>query len=409
VRVSTDRTPGMRFRYSSVVVLLMMLFAPGSAFAQRTYVLGATIDAVGGLDNNAQFNLGGQSGESDPMYSLYPGMTLQSRTARSVLGLGYAFGWNRVQATLPNDSKSHSASANLSTELGPRSNLRIGESFSISDDLQSFYALRGVELVEETLVFFFQPVAVHQSVRTNKANMGLEHRLNERSSLSLSADHSLVWYGANSGFAGLSDQHVTSGGFTYSRQINERTNWSLGYSASYFNFAEYSTAWSNAVQIGLTSRVAKDTTLSLSVGPSHVKNLNASGGNMSYQASASLAKRIERNSFHLTVSQDSANASGLGSISKTRRVTAGFSRTFGRRVSAFVDASAFDSSGVLGNPYDTRGTTATGNLGFILARNLSLHGGVQFQRYTQAEPHNFSQKRVFFSVRYSHQDLWRSN
>jgi hypothetical protein len=208
---------------------------------------------------------------------------------------------------------------------------------------------------------------------------------------------------------GLSNLQTISANATYTRRINERTSWNVGYSGSYFSFDKFNSAVSTAVTVGLSSTVAKNTSVNVSAGPSRVNNLGVPGNNTSLVASLSITRKIKENNFHASISNNNATASGVGSVSNTRSLTAGISRELGRRVSVFADFSAFDGTGVVGNPFRTRGTSATANMGFSLARNLSLQGGIQYQRYTQPSPYAYSQRRAFVSLRYSHPNLLRSH
>ena len=393
---------------ASVFAALFLLMGRGApVYAQHVNSLSATVDLAGGLDSNPGGNVIGTTSQANGFYSVYPMLSLNSRTARSSLNLAYAFGWNQFVSELPSNSTTHTVNLSWSREFSPRWDISLGESYSQSNDLQTFYALRGIEVLEEDVVFYFSPIATDQTVRTNSLNFSVNHVISPRSSLSLYANHSMGLYEDTSAGTGLSNQHTASGGLTYSRRISDRTSWQVGYTASRFGFDRFSGAISSAINVGMTHLVAKDMSLSLSVGPSHLKHAGGDGSNIGYSASASLSKAIERNSFHATYSQDHAMTTGLGSVSRGRRVSVGFSRTFNRRVNAFTDVSAFEGQALIGEPFDSRGMSATGNVGITLARNLSLHGGVQFQRYTEPAPYAVTQKRVFASLRYSHPDLLR--
>ena len=397
-----------RTRSAAVLVLLLGLSAP--LYSQRTYNVNGTIDVVGGFDSYPPSTGVPTGGDvpTDPFYGVLPGISLQSRTARTVLNATYGFGLNHYASELPRDSKSHSASLSLSRDLGPRWTFTVTDWFSRTDDLFTYYALLGVELVDEDLVLYFSPVAANQTLTTNRVGASFSHQLSPRSSITFGGEHGLGYYGNDADLVGLSDQNQFSGNFGYSRRITDRTSLTVSYNAGYFAFDKFNSAVSNAVTAGLSSIIAKDTTVSLSVGPSHVRNIEVNVDNLSYQASASLTKAIKGNSFHFTLSQGNATTSGVGTISSTRSASAGISRTFGRRVSVFADASAFQGTGIIGNPFNTKGTTITGNVGLAIARNLSLQTGVQFQRYMQPSPYAFTQKRLFASLRYTQPNLLRS-
>jgi hypothetical protein len=128
-----------------------------------------------------------------------------------------------------------------------------------------------------------------------------------------------------------------------------------------------------------------------------------------YNTSASLQKRFrstsaQTNSIVLRYIQTSGDASGLGSVSNTRQ--AGFSlRRDTRSMTAFVDISAFETTGTLGNSLNARGIQGTATIGVPLTQTLSIQGGAQYQQYDHTSPYAFSEKRVFVSLRYTNPTL----
>lgn len=391
---------------AGLVFLLIGCSVP--AFAQRITTVGTTIDVVGGLENLPASGLPGESSQMQEFYGLLPGINLSSTTARTTIGATYSYGWNRFGGDLPRTTSSHAGSVSLTSQLNPRWNLSLTDYYSRTNDIYTFYALRGVEIVEDSLVFYFSPTATGQAFTTNSVAFNLNHDLSARSTLSFQAAHSLGRYEMDETLPGLSDQHNVSGGVSYSRQINDRTSWNLGYTTAFYSFDKFNSAISNAVNVGLSSRLTKNTTASLSVGPSHVKNLHVEVNNTSYQATASLSQNVKENYFHISFSTGNSTSTGVGSLSSSRSVTGGFSRGFGRRVNLFASASAFQGTGIVGNPLNSKGTSLTGNVGFLLAKNLSLQTGALYQRYTQPAPYSYTQKRVFVSLRYSQPNLVRT-
>jgi hypothetical protein len=101
----------------------------------------------------------------------------------------------------------------------------------------------------------------------------------------------------------------------------------------------------------------------------------------------------------LYYTQSSGESSGLGSISDTRKAGFSMSRS-GKTATAFIDISAFETRGRLDNTFSARGVAGTVSIGVPLTRTLSVAGGAQYQQYDHTSAFNFSQKRVFFSLRY---------
>jgi hypothetical protein len=384
--VSSLRTFLVGVSLTGITVSMIGLCLP--AYAQRVTSVGGSVDVGTGLDNYpiATATGTGASSNSDSFYNISPSVSLSSKTTRSSLNLAYAFGWNRFNNEPPRNTTTHSVSFGVTRQLSSRWNMQVGESYSLSNDLQTFYALSGIALEQDTLVYFFHPVTTNTSVGYNSLNVSFDHKFSPRSQLSFGAGHTMGLYGdSESALVGLSDQQTFSANASYSRRINDRTSWNVGYSGSYFTFDKFNSAISTTVTVGLSSTVAKDTTLSISAGPSRVNNL------------------------HFSISTGNAMSSGVGSVSSTRSAAAGFSRSIGHRTNVSADFSAFDGTGLVGNPYNTRGMSATGNMGFTVMKNLSVQGGVQFTRYTRPSPYAYTQKRLFVSLRYSHPNLLRSH
>jgi len=76
-------------------------------------------------------------------------------------------------------------------------------------------------------------------------------------------------------------------------------------------------------------------------------------------------------------------------------------------MSLFASASTFSSGGVLDNEFDSKGAGATANLGYAVSRKVSLQVGGQFQRYFEPSSYKFTQKRLFFSLRYSEPNFFQ--
>ena len=396
----------IRVSMTGIAVVLLGCCLP--AHAQRVTSLDASIDVSGGLNNYPVNTAAGESSHSEGFYSVSPSGTVTSRTARSTLTFGYSLGWSHYGGNQQRNSTSHSFSLSWSRQMGPRWNMRVGEYYSMTSDIRTFYALRGLAVEDEAVVLYFYPVTTNSPIGTNSLSFSVDRKLSTKSSLSFGVSHSMGIYPDEIAFAGYSDLQTISWNGSYSRSLDDRTSWNVGYSGSYFSFDQFQSAISSAVTVGVTRLVAKNTTFNISAGPSRVNNLNFPGSNTTLTASLSVSHKIKENSFHFSLGNNNATTSGVGSVSSTRSVSAGVSRPLGRRMNVFGDFSAYDGTGIVGNPFNTRGMSATANLGYTLARNLSLQGGFTYQRYIRPAPQAFGERRLFVSLRYSHPNLLRS-
>ena len=72
----------------------------------------------------------------------------------------------------------------------------------------------------------------------------------------------------------------------------------------------------------------------------------------------------------------------------------------------FLDVSAFDTSGILGNTFSQRAVTATASLGLVLPKHWSAQVGGFYQAYDHTSTFAFTEKRAFISLRYDNPNLW---
>jgi hypothetical protein len=384
---------------------LILVFALAATLnAQRRYAVGPVIDLVGGGSNRpaGAISLGSGSQRFFLFYGVYPSITMTSRGARSVVDASYAFGLNRTETDQSINSQSHTASLRLSTRVSPSWNVSLSESFTATSDAATFNALRGVpRSPEDPLVF--NPVAIHALARTNNTSILADYTLSDKSAISISGAHTVRNYsGLGTTGGGLSDQQHTSGGIAYARTVGH-AKWSLGYTGSYFDFANFSSTQSHVSRVGYSDRIVPGLTFQVNVGVSYLKSRGAETNYVGYNTSASLQKTITGASFSMYYTQDSGRPTGLGSISDARRVGLTINRA-GRNATLFVDVSVFDTRGSLGNIFNTRGASAAANFGIPLTRTVSLQAGAQYQR--QNSTLGFTQKRLFVSLRYNNPNLW---
>jgi hypothetical protein len=182
----------------------------------------------------------------------------------------------------------------------------------------------------------------------------------------------------------------------------------LQYNTAYFTFTAFDNTQSQAINVGYEHRFSSNLQFQATAGPSYVNSRQAKGSYVSYNASAKLQQTLKAATLSAYYTHTSGNATGLGSISNTQ--TAGFAvnHVIGENMNLSTNLSAFDIQGQFGNLYNSRGVSAAAMIGIALNREVSLNWGGQYQRYVQAAPFGFDQKRLFISIRYSDPSLWRS-
>ena len=407
------------FRSRLWSLALILTFA-ASAHAQRRYSLGTAVNLTGGLANNLYGFAAPVQSPNQPLsrfYGAFPSVSLVSTGAHSVLDTSYSFGFNRTRTGQNLDQQSHAASVNLSNTLSSAWKLDLSDTFMSSSNASTFNALRNVATAPTT-TFVFSPVTTQFMSRSNTANAAATYQYTDHSSLAFTMAHNFLDYGSGNGFASgaLLKQQRFSGDIAYNYRTARQESWTLGYSAAYFNFLQSENAYSQTAHAGYSNNVFRDFKLSFSAGISDIQSLSTQspgtqspgtgGGHIGYNSSASLGKQITNSYFLLNYTQTSGEMTGLGTLSDTRRAGVSFNHA-SRRASEFVDISAFDIKGVLGNPYSLRGASATGSFGLVLAKDWSVQIGGIYQKYDTASSFGFAQKNVFISLRYNNPTLWK--
>ena len=341
-----------------------------------------------------------------PFYATYPSIQMTSTGEHSVLQSSYAFGYDRMQGSSPWSSRSHAATSSLAIQAGAKWRVNLSESFNLTSDLATFNGIRGVTLFDQGFNFPFYPVTSQHSVKTNDASFGTDYTFNDKSSVSVSFSHDVRYYGDAAIAGRLSDQQRASGNVRYSRRVNQRNTWSLGYTGTYLQFRDFENAVSQSATIGYSRQFTPYLTLSMNAGPSRVENLKSKDARASYNADVSLEERFKKASFSVYFSQYGGDTSGLGSVSDTRR--AGLNvRLDSTHATLFVDVSVFDSKGKLDNINNTRGAAASASVGLPLNRTFSVNAGGQYQQYDHTAEFGFEQKRLYVSLRMEAPSLWR--
>lgn len=395
---------------SFLLVLLAFLSFNVVARAQQTgNALGVTIDLVAGGDNSPSA-LGGDVANKrlSLFYGGFPSFALSTSNSRSAFNLSYTFGFNRTERESNHDAQSHRASLNYSRLLSPKTRITFAESFEWTADAATFNGLRGVAPEVQNFNFIFYPVAVQQVARTGNSSIAIDYSINDKSSVSTSGAFNIRNYGSTAPFgSSLLNQQGGTGTFAYRRRTTQRDTWSFSYAGSYFVFNGFDNTSSNTVTLAYSNQISTHWNLQMSVGLSEARNLRLGSNYVGYDSSVGIQRTIKKtNSLSLNYSQVTGQPTGLGAISDYRRIALNASHT-GRHLALFADASAFDSQGTLGNVFNSRGTSAAGNIGFIFSRYVSLQLGGQFQKYQQRAPFGFSQKRLFLSLRFNNPKLMR--
>ena len=379
----------------------------------RKYVVGTTVDFVSGGNGQSAAGIGvtdGSNQASSFFYEVYPSIQMRSTGEHSTLEVSYAFGFSRVSSGLNYNSNSQAVSTKLSTSLSPKWKVSLSDSFQMTSNFMTFNTTRGVTSSPDGFHFLFNPVTINQSSQSNNATITADYARNEKSTLSVSGSYSVLKYPQQTLLGGsLSDQQRISESITYSQRTTQRDTWSVAYATGYLNFQQFENAVSHTFSGGYSRQIRPTLTVRFTAGPTYVQTPGSgpAGSYKSYNTQVTVQKLIKANPFSFYYGHDSGETSGLGSISDNDRVGFNTSRIIGNNANLFVDVSAFNARGRLGNPYSARGMSAAVTLGVPLTRMLSLQWGGQYQHYSQTSLFGFEQKRIYVSLKINAPELWK--
>ena len=373
---------------------------------QREYLIGPSINVVGGGDNAPAAAAGfTRDRQLQYFYGVFPSLTLVSTRATSSFNASYAFGTQWTETSPRSRSDSHSGAISLTQALTRRWNVTLSDSFALTSDITSFNAFRGVTPPPEDVLYLFDPVAFDLLTRTNRVAISLAYALSPRSTISFNGEHNLRTFEGDLFRGDLSDQQAASAGFSFSRQTRARETWSFGFASGANFYQDFDDSNSHTAFLGYSNEIAADLFFDVTGGVSRVDG-RASGDYVGFNTSVRLSKTLENELFSIFYNQATGQQGGLGSTSDTRSVGATMDRAFGG-ASLLMSVSGFETRGTLDNPHDNRGVSAVMTVGFPLAETVSVEGGGQFQRYTTASAFGFTQRRIFVSLNFSDPDLWR--
>jgi hypothetical protein len=377
-------------------------------------MLGASINLTGGGDNTLNgFAITTQAPSQRflPFYGAFPTITFSTKGEHSLVDLSYSYGFNRVGKNF--NEQSHAGSFSLSKTLNPRWQTDLSDHFMSSTDASAFNALRNVPSLPAT-IFVFSPVNSQITSRSNNASIAASDQYTDRSSLSFSLTHNILGYGSANGSSGLAlndssglalmNQQQIAADIGYHYRSGQHETWTLGYNAGLFTFSQSGNAFFQTALAGYSTNVFRDFTLSITTGVSETSE-GAAGSTVGLNSSASFGKTVNHNSFLLNFSQTSGGSVGLGSLSNERQAGLSLNHT-GRHLTEFIDASAFDSHGILGNTFSQRAVSGTVSLGLVLSKQWSAQVGGLYQAYDHTSTFAFTERRAYVSIHYNNPSLW---
>ncbi|MBM3791201.1 MAG: hypothetical protein FJW35_12760 [Acidobacteria bacterium] len=391
--------------------LLFLLFASTSdAQTHRTFRIGPSFDAAGGIGNM----LGESSSVQLPnrnirFYAFSPSVEFSTVGERSQLDLNYSYVWERYDMTPRITVDSHVLDASFTSRLSRAVRLTITETFRNVPDYNAFRAFRPGRAPSGEFTYSFDTLQAEQSVLENNTRGQLAVDVTPRSTLTFGGTSSVRRYSNDSSFRGwLSDQERTQGDAAFAYRPSARTSWRVKYVFIHNHFETFGTYITQTASAGLNHQIAPSITIDLEAGPSYTITQAAGENHLGYTASASLSRTVRTNRFSIRYNRRAGDSSGFGSISDTHNAGVDFHQLFGSRVIASLNAQAFDSRYRQDSPTTSmRGYYGSASLGFVLSRNLLLMLGAGYRRNQGWQYADIDFTRYMVALRFQLPDLFR--
>jgi hypothetical protein len=411
----------MRIRTIVPAALAALVIFSAPLRAQRINEVGFSASAVAAADDNPRVTGLGTGQVADDYtftWGFYPALDLTSRGERSLLGLRYAFGLNRVDSELDLDSESHQVGLNYTYET-EKWVVELADSFSRSPDFATFNLFHGIVFTPEGMFFDYETLALRRNRNRNTASVDLRRRIGEHSWLTFGGGHSLVDTEADPLFQRrLTDQSQATAHLGFSRDLSSRFSLETRYNFSHYNFNNdfYGDSRQHAGSLNIRYQAAPTVRLWAGAGPAYTEQIGTGSSFVGYNVNAGVSKEFERQFVTLSYARRSGASVGIGSLSETDHLNFGFSQQLARRVSADFGLSAYRTRRLFDNIYDFEGLSSSLSLNFLLGRYWSLSVGASYQTQEEISDEDpvvagrqidFDRRRAFVSLRFNIPNLGR--
>jgi hypothetical protein len=397
---------------SWLVVFICALFGMAPfARAERKFILGAQVSLMAGGTNQitdsslAYFQT--QSSLSQ-FIGLYPSVDLKAVGRRSQMNFSYTAQGDYYKEEQIVMSVTHNAGANLNFQAGKNVRLALNGSFSNVPDYASLNVYKGLTLTPWGFQYVYEPTLAQRTSRDISGGGTIDWSLANNSQITMAVYVYLRNYEKNDLFKNkLSDQARYEGKLSFSHKMGERRTLSFSYDLAENTFLEYSNARTHSATFSYSHQLTPNTKYSIEAGPSLVDGSMDSKNYFGYFASAQISRKIRSSQASFNFSHRTGDSTGLGGVSETQSAGLSLSCPFGRRISATVNATAYDSHARLDNPYNTRSFSGALNMSYALGRRWSLGIGGSYRNNEGIRMLNNEYKRIFLSLAYNAPDLWR--
>jgi hypothetical protein len=384
----------------------MIFLLANMGFAERKYVLGTSVDFMGGVGNDTQGNINLQQLGEDvaPFFSVYPSVSLSSTGQHSTLKLDYTFIAEHYFTTDGLTTTSHAVTGSFNSQLSRTVRLRIWDTFDTAPSYSTINVLQGFTYTPGGFQYVFEPQLYKSSSISNTGNVAVDVDLSSKSFLTFGASGAFLSYDEAVSGSSLSDQSRVEGNITYSHKQSKRLTWNLKYAFRQNDYDKYDSTRTHTPTFGLMAELSPSMNLTLEAGPAFIKDEY-----VSYVINANISKQFEANRFMAGYSHYAGDSTGLGGSTESHQGYLGFSRTLGRAWSISFFASAFRQSQRDSTIYDYWGVDGSAGLSRMFGKHWVASVGASYMTYLgqTGGQNDYAYKQVYGSIGFRFPELWK--
>ena len=380
--------------------------AANTGFAERKYVLGTSVDFMGGVGNDTQgsINLSQLGADAAPFISVYPSVNLSSIGQRSTFKLDYTFVAERFRTTDGLTTTSHAVTGSFNSQLSKTVRLRLSDTFDTVPNYSTINVLKGFTVTPGDFQYAFEPQLYKSSSISNTGSVGVDVDLSSKSFLTFGASGSFLSYDDEFSSIYLSNQTRIEGSVAFSHKQSKRLTWNLRYAFRQNDYDKYDSTRTHTPTFGLMAVLSPSMNLTLEAGPAFIKD-----GYVSYVINANISKQFEANRFTAGYSHYAGDSTGLGGSTESHQGYLGFSRALGRAWSISFYASTFRQSQRDTTLYDYWGVDGSAALSRTIGKHWVASVGASYMTYLgqTASTNNYTYKQVYGSIGFRFPELWK--
>lgn len=380
---------------------------------RSNYMYGGVVFTAAYVDNL----LGLSNSDSEEMYSVFPTIVFDRRTARQGESLNYSPGFNFYQHATQLNGITQSGSGEYRFHISPYAVITLGDSFQQNYNLYNQgnpFSPTGISGTPGSSNFAL--IAPFQNQLTNTSNARIDYQYGRNAMVGVTGSYAHLHFSDNNALTGLNDANTTEGSVFFSRRVSRAQYAGLTYQfAKNITHPINSYTQTSTVFGFYTIYLTRSFSFSILGGPERYTTWSSTASQRGAWAPAvqgSFGWQNLRTSIAASYSYIVSGAGGLTGTYKSNLVGADARFLLTRRWSLTGNASYSNFAAVQINPvpsiFGGGGRTISGGGGveYRLSEKINTEAGYQHlhELYENVPATSFpDSNRVFFSISYGFQ------